>query len=414
MIKFSFRNNNFYPLMLLLFIFLRICVDKILQFHPYQENMDFVLSFLIFFSQCLIGCIIHLYNYCNKNKNLEKSRKDSLAKAKIGTIYLIMNKSYKSNDSKYKIFILIFFTSFFNFIGSIVRTNDIIKIRKNEESNSQLEVRIGSMQIIIASLLCHYTIRLNIYKHQKLSLIVVSFFLFLLIVAELIAYKDIKIKILSMLICLLSCLSRAFMDVTEKYLFDLNYINIFSMLIYEGLIGIIFFVFFFFSDKNYQKHGINILKNISESGIPLLSFIILIIFYTIISGFRNAYRVTTNKYYSPMSRALFESSLDPFVFVYNFLIIKNNNISKEAWIYFGFVIFSLSVIAFFSLVYNDFIILYCCGLEYNTYSEINKRIDKIKKIDKVNNSNNSILDDSSSLNTEEANTEGNLELGNLE
>ena len=60
------------------------------------------------------------------------------------------------------------------------------------------------MQIIIASLLCHYTIRLNIYKHQKLSLIVVSFFLFLLIVAELIAYKDIKIKILSMLICLLS------------------------------------------------------------------------------------------------------------------------------------------------------------------------------------------------------------------
>jgi hypothetical protein len=108
------------------------------------------------------------------------------------------------------------------------------------------------------------------------------------------------------------------------------------MLIYEGLIGIIFFVFFYFSDKNYQKHGINILKNISESGIPLLSFIILIIFYTIISGFRNAYRVTTNKYYSPMSRALFESSLDPFVFVYNFLIIKNNNISKEAWIYFGF------------------------------------------------------------------------------
>ena len=115
-----------------------------------------------------------------------------------------------------------------------------------------------------------------------------------------------------------------------------------------------------------------------------------------------------------MSRALFESTLDPFVFVYNFLIIKNNNISKEAWIYFGFVVFSLSVIAFFSLVYNDFIILYCCGLEYNTYSEINKRIDKIKKIDKVNNSNNSILDDSSSLNTEEANTEGNLELGNLE
>ena len=29
---------------------------------------------------------------------------------------------------------------------------------------------------------------------------------------------------------------------------------------------------------------------------------------------------------------------------------------------------------FFSLVYNDFIILYCCGLQHNTYSEITSRL----------------------------------------
>ena len=49
MIKFGFRNNNLYPLMLLLFIFLRIFVEKIIKRHPYKENVDFVIFFLIFF-----------------------------------------------------------------------------------------------------------------------------------------------------------------------------------------------------------------------------------------------------------------------------------------------------------------------------------------------------------------------------
>ena len=95
--------------------------------------------------------------------------------------------------------------------------------------------------------------------------------------------------------------------------------------------------------------------------------------YIIISGLRNSYRVTTNKYYSPMSRALFESTLDPLLFLYNTLTAKNDK-NPEYWLYFGLTIFSLTVIAFFSLVYNDFIILYCCGLEQNTYNGITTRL----------------------------------------
>ena len=68
MLKFGFRKNNFYPLMLLLFIFLRICVDKILSIHPYKKNIDFIISFIIFFSQSLIGAIIMLYYYSKKKK----------------------------------------------------------------------------------------------------------------------------------------------------------------------------------------------------------------------------------------------------------------------------------------------------------------------------------------------------------
>ena len=411
MLKFGFRNNNFYPLMLLLFIFLRLCVDKILKVHPYKKNIDFVISFLIFFSQSLIGGLILLYYYCKRKRMSEKYNQINLSYTQVGAIKLIMNKSYKPTIKRYKKYLLINFASFFNFIGTIIRSDDVINFGQKQENNSQLEIRIRSVQIIISSLLCYFTIRLNIYKHQKLSLIIISFFLLFLIIMELVITSNIKNKILAILICVMSCLSRAFLDVTEKYLFDFDYINILSMLIYEGVIGLVFFVIFFSTNSAYQKQGLNILKDMSELGWPFISFLLLIILYTIISGFRNAYRVTTNKYYSPMSRALFESTLDPFLFLYNFLT-QNNKENKGIWIYFSLVVFSLSVIAFFSLVYNDFIILYCCGLEYNTYTEINKRINSDNKIQRKN-TEYSIMDETLSEESEEEKTEEKHVMKNL-
>ena len=75
MLRLEFRKKNFYPLMLLLFIFLRICIDKIFKIHPYKENIEFVISFLIFFSQSLIGAIIYLYYNFRKKKVSEIPRK---------------------------------------------------------------------------------------------------------------------------------------------------------------------------------------------------------------------------------------------------------------------------------------------------------------------------------------------------
>ena len=290
--------------------------------------------------------------------------------------FFLFIRKQSSISNKVKKICLIIFASFFNFVGCVIRSADVINFGKKEENNSLLEIRIRSIQIIISSLLCYFTLRLNIYKHQKLSLIIISVLLVFIIILELIIASSLKNKILSMLICIMSCLSRAFLDVTEKYLFDYDYINILSMLIYEGLIGVFLFIFFFLTNKNYQNQGRNILNDMSQFNWHLPSFILLIIVYTVISGFRNAYRVTTNKYYSPMSRALFESTLDPLLFIYNFFILKiNEEEDSWIWIYFSVVLFCLLVIAFFSLIYNDFIVLNCCGLAYNTYTGINSRLN---------------------------------------
>ena len=374
MLKFGFRNKNFYPLMLLLFIFLRKCLEIILSYHPYKNNIDFIISFLIFFSQSLIGFIIYLF-YFKRNKDEVKTAQIQISPTKIGKIILIENKTYISNDSKLKKICLIIFASIFNFIGTIIRSDDAVNFGKKEENNSLLEVRVRGIQIIIACLLCYFSIRIAIYRHQKFSIIIISIFLLFILIIELYISEKVINKILAILICTLSCSFRAILDVTEKYLFDFNYINVLKMLIYEGIIGVFLFIFYYLSNDTYQKQGKNILKNMSEFDLSFVYFIILIILYIIISGLRNSYRVTTNKYYSPMSRALFESTLDPFVFLYYTLIYKDKDkYGGGYWIYFGLILFFLIIIAFFSLVYNDFIILYCFGLEHNTYHEITGRL----------------------------------------
>ena len=360
--------------MLLLFIFLRKCLEIILSYHPYKDNIDFIISFLIFFSQSLIGFIIYLF-YFKRNKDEVKTAQIQISPTKIGKIILIENKTYISNDSKLKKICLIIFASIFNFIGTIIRSDDAVNFGKKEENNSLLEVRVRGIQIIIACLLCYFSIRIAIYRHQKFSIIIISIFLLFILIIELYISEKVINKILAILICTLSCSFRAILDVTEKYLFDFNYINVLKMLIYEGIIGIFLFIFYYLSNDTYQKQGKNILKNMSEFDLSFVYFIILIILYIIISGLRNSYRVTTNKYYSPMSRALFESTLDPFVFLYYTLIYKDKDkYGGGYWIYFGLILFFLVIIAFFSLVYNDFIILYCFGLEHNTYHEITGRL----------------------------------------
>ena len=104
----------------------------------------------------------------------------------------------------------------------------------------------------------------------------------------------------------------------------------------------------------------------------LVILIISLLIHLILTLFKNIYRVLTVKSYSPMTRALAESIIDPIDFIY--LFIKNEIIKEGINLYYFIAIaVSLFVISFLLLVYNDFIVLYCFGLEYNTHLEIQKR-----------------------------------------
>ncbi len=78
-----------------------------------------------------------------------------------------------------------------------------------------------------------------------------------------------------------------------------------------------------------------------------------------------------------MARTLIESTIDPIMFIFNNLEERGESIGH--WFYFSSVLFCLTIIAFFALVYNDLIVLNCCGLEYDTYYGIMSRLGSLEQ-----------------------------------
>ena len=361
MIKFAVRNNLYYPLMLILFTFLRNIIDILLK-AIFNLKSPYFTSILIFFSEFLFGSMTIWYNN-SSSKNNSKIIKSM-------GIKLIQRKTkIIRSDSNLIIYILIFFASYFDFI-SLTYMRFYIPFR-NKVENDFLIKDVRSLQICISALLCYFTIKTNIARHQIVSLIIISFCSITLFSTEIFKKEnEITEKLINLGFTLISCTSRALFDTTEKYLLDYNFIDPFLLLLLEGIIcfGLMFSCIFI--DNNF-KIEFEELMNISEKIYLLIG---LFIIYAIFSGMKNIYRIITNKFYSPMTRALAESILDPvFTIYYFFFEIRDEKFTSKFWIYFVINFICSIIMALCSSIYNEFIILYYCGLEYETFFEIRKR-----------------------------------------
>ena len=94
--------------------------------------------------------------------------------------------------------------------------------------------------------------------------------------------------------------------------------------------------------------------------------ILLLVFYLILSAGLNAYKIYCNVKYSPMARSLINYLMNPFFNIIYFYVFDDFNHN------YSFLIVSV-IIDFLGFVYNEYIILYFYGLEYETDYEISKR-----------------------------------------
>ena len=292
-------------------------------------------------------------------------------------IELIQKKSKISRaDTKSIIYILIFFASYFDFI-SITYIRFYIPFANKGENDSLIK-DVRSLQICISALLCYFTIKMNIGRHQIVSLIIISFCSIALFSAKIIKKRnEISEKLINFGFTLISCTCRALFDTTEKYLLDYNFIDPFLLLLLEGIICFCLMFSCIFIDHNF-KIEFNELMNISEKQYLLIG---LFIIYSIFSGMKNVYRIITNKFDSPMTRALAESILDPLVTIYYFFFeMRDDKFTPQFWISFIINFICSIIMALCSCIYNEFIILYFCGLEHETFFEIRNRSINIELI----------------------------------
>jgi len=363
MIKIGIRHNLFYPVMLIAFIGLRKIVEIIIH-NNFDDIGKCLLPFLIFLSKFLAGMLAQKFSqFIIKSDNRKTIAGFELIHSRI---------EVPKVDKIRKILLLIFFASYFDIIGTMIRKYFNI----TSSNNNFIEERLKSFQIFTSALLCYFTIRIKMYKHNIFCLIIIFICLLIIIIIELID-KQLDINFIS--ITIFSASARAFLDTIEKYLFEFDNMNPFKVMMFEGFINTILTICLFLFSNSSIKEELGGEKKTTTKDLAYL--IILLIFYFIFSSFKNIYRVATIKLYSPMTRALAETILDPIIITYSLINnsndIKNNDKGYSNNLLFGFYfginIFLSIIMAFCSCVYNDFIVLYCCGLEYNTYLEVSKR-----------------------------------------
>ena len=139
----------------------------------------------------------------------------------------------------------------------------------------------------------------------------------------------------------------------------------------EGFFGF-FISFLFFFDSNYLLDLVGVFKTSSTGNIIL--FIFLLIVYIVLCGGRNLYRVITTKLYSPMARILTDYFLNPIYMSVDFAIKKDFLKKGERNVPYFVVNLILSIfISFIGCVYNEFIVLFFCDLDHNTYAQVTTR-----------------------------------------
>ena len=359
MIKIGIRHNLIYPAMLIVFIGLRKIVEILIDLKNEKATNihKFLLPFLIFLSKFIGGLIAS-----KLSKYIVKSNS---GKTIVGFKLIHSKRDIPIADKNSKIFVLLFFASYFDIIGTVIR-----KYFSNAISNKKfLEEKLKCFQIITSALLCYFTIRIKIYKHNLFCLIIIFICLVIVIIFEM-NDERLEDNITSIGVTIVSGLARAFLDTIEKYLFEFDNLNPFKVMMLEGFINTILIICLYFFDNSSIVSDLRKFQN-------LIYLIVLLILYFIFSALKNIYRVVTIKLYSPMTRALAESFLDPIIIIYSLISdlysLKPNDKNWNFYFDYGINIFLSIIMAFCSCVYNDFIVLYCCGLEYNTYLEVSKR-----------------------------------------
>ena len=366
MIKLGIRHSFFYPIILIVCDFLRK-IDSDLLDYLCNYNDSFLFTTIMFFSEMIFGLIISKYQSQFYKQKTQKKYDNYKG---IELITTDDDSKIPIRNSVLKIILIIFtivLVDYFQFSIPTFFFNDYLS---DDIISKTLTIRLTSIITLFSALLYVLLFKRDIRRHQKCSLIVISFCLIIILISEFLIIKKISdyMKSLGLIVAIHFC--HSVIASLEKYLMEYYSINPFKMLMFEGFYGLIlsfitFIVLFIFFPENFS---------IETYGQNYLLIILLLLFFFLLSGGRNSYKEITNKIFSPMTLSLSYCILNPLILIY--YAITSNKAKDDDYLkilHFFINIFISLIIVFAGCVYNEVLILYCCSLEKDTFLEIRNR-----------------------------------------
>ncbi len=250
----------------------------------------------------------------------------------------------------------------------------VFRIINNDEKNNLLSLgkqSIGAFfQIIYFLILSKIILKKRVYKHHFISLIIIIFNLLLLIINYCKCFKgeSVSIFIFYFFYYFLFSLS---------YIYGKKYLNIFyaspySLMIKIGGISLIIIMIYdiiayiICENNNTDFHGIIIGFKNNFNFSAICFFLLDIIFYFL----SNIGILLTIYYFIPFHYIISESISEYIYYAYDCFLTDNSNYKTV-----DIIIYMITyiIILFFSLVFNEIIILNFCNLSYNIKKNIEKR-----------------------------------------
>jgi len=398
-IKIGLRYNLIYLLMLILFNFLRK-VDLIVLDVIFEFNTSMIFIILMFFGEFLAGLIIYRYQISfspNKKKNIEN--------ATTGVKLISGRSEISPRDSKFKIYLLIFVASSFDFIEFLVSTYYIPQFKYMSKT---LEIRLSSFLTLSSAIFFIYILKFQIYNHHIFSLLIIFICLIIIGISEyFFQYFDSNRTEKDFFTALFSILGVHFfnslLDSIEKYLLEYDFVNPFQTLMLEGAFGTLLSIIYLFIIRNNPFEQIKEYYNENENNIIKFIFLVICLCLNfLLSGGRNAYRVETNKVYSPMAKTLTDYILNPLFIIYYFFFDDDfigGKQNKKDIFYFVLNLILSIIVVFCGCIYNELLVLFCYNLEHDTHRQVSIRAETQEK-NEVDENNE---DDSSEEDNEEEN-----------
>ena len=363
MIKVGLRHNLIFPLLLIIFSALRK-IDYFVMDLALGFNYSLLLTLLMFLGEIVFGFIFFIYQKSFLSRNKRQTYMG---------IKLIKGPSeISTRDKCYIIYLLIFISSFIDFLEFILSTYYLPQIGKISES---LEIRLSSFLTLSSALIFIFFLKLPIFKHQIFSLITIFICLIIIITFEFL-YLFPKDGLPALGMIFLIHFSNSLFDSIEKYLLEYNFLNPFKKLMIEAIFGFLITIAYSFHENPFKQIK-SFYNNNDLSHFILL--IILLVLYFLLSGGRNAYRVLTNKIYSPMTKSLSDYFLNPILIFYYYIWDDdfNNGEGQNLTLFIINVILSI-VIVLCGCIYNEILVLFCFNLEYNTHRQVSIRAINIE------------------------------------